>query len=63
MEAQPLGKRAEGRGAPPHPPTPNTKGRVLEPPPEDLTPSKCTCEPRAQFYPSFSPVSLTHPLP
>lgn len=40
MEAQPLGKRAEGRGGSPHPPTPNTKGRVLEPPPEDLTPSK-----------------------
>lgn len=42
MEAQPLGKGAEGRGgegAPtPRPPTPNAKGRVPEPPPEDLAP-------------------------
>lgn len=36
MEAQPLLKGTEGRG--PRPPTPNAKGRVLEPPPEDLTP-------------------------
>lgn len=36
MEAQPLGRGIEGRGQ--HPPTPNAKGRVLEPPLEDPAP-------------------------
>lgn len=40
MEEQPLGKGAEGGGRGPQPPTPNAKGRVLKPPPENWTPSK-----------------------
>jgi hypothetical protein len=39
MEAQPLGKGAEGKGGDsPCPPTHNAKGRVLEPPPVDPAP-------------------------
>lgn len=38
MEAQPLGKGAEGRGADSPASTLNAKGKVLKPPPEDPTP-------------------------
>lgn len=64
MEAQPLGKGAEGRGGgppAPQPPMPRAESWNL-PLRTRLLLLNEHGEPRAQFSP-FSPVSLTPPLP
>lgn len=64
MEAQPLGKGAEGRGEAPPPPNPQCQGQSPGTSPRTwLLLLNELGEPRAQFSPSFSPVSLTPPPP